>query len=138
MFLLPLLLHFSIFTDLLHQLDQRLHLLRRDEIKFRYEVVKVFEACIYMWFSAYTNDPMEKRREINFRDCHRDSNQKHSPIKMMNINVYKNAEESGENFLAERHECFGKGYVGGHWKYPFVVNLSLHPVHEALDVFACG
>lgn len=52
----------------------------------------------------------------------------------MSVGTYKYFEF----FLGLHGEIWKKSdsrYVGGDWKYFIVINLSLHPVHQVLDIF---
>lgn len=60
-----------------------------------------------------------------------------SPIKMMNIHMNKDTEESCENLFTECRKRLGKRYIGGCWKDVVIIYLTFRPIHEILNILRC-
>lgn len=59
-------------------------------------------------------------------------------LKVMNIDVDKDAMQSRQYFAAMPIEVLGKREIGRAWKQCLIIDLALDPIHQMADVFACG
>lgn len=93
-------------------LRQRLQLLGHYELKFLDKVVKVFVAGVDVRLGAYTDDP----------------------VKVVDVDVHKDAEESRQDLATHRGERLGERHVRRDREDVLVVDLRLGPVHQQFNV----
>ncbi len=59
-------------------------------------------------------------------------------VKVVNVDVDKDAKEAREDLLAGGHKGLGKGHVALGGKERLIVDLRLDPVHQQADVLVGG
>ena len=126
---------FWTWTDLFSHFLQWFQLLGTNQVELVDEIIEMLVTSIHVCFLWKPKKVSCSYRSLGIMRFWTYSSKCHDSVERMNINVHKNAKQSGEDFAAYRNKIFGERRIHWCWKYSFIVDLTLDPFHEQAYIF---